>query len=57
MYKTIKQYYRSQQTVDDAYRLEVWCTRGEDRRYGDYAILGANQGKDFGEHIKIILKH
>ena len=38
--------------VDDAYRLEVWCTRGEDRRYGDYAILGANQGKDFGEHYK-----
>ena len=38
--------------VDDAYRLEVWCTRGEDRRYGDYAILGANQGKDFGEHYR-----
>jgi hypothetical protein len=38
--------------VDDAYRLKVWCTRGEDRRYGDYAILGANQGRDFGEHYK-----
>jgi hypothetical protein len=38
--------------VDDAYRLKVWCERGEDRRYGDYAILGANQGKDFGMHYK-----
>ena len=38
--------------VDDTYRLEVWCTRGENRRYGEYAILGAPQGKDFGEHYK-----
>ena len=38
--------------VDDAYRLEVWCTRGENRRYGDYAILGAQQGRDFGTHYK-----
>ena len=38
--------------IDDAYRLEVWCTRGENRRYGEYAILGANQGKDFGTHYK-----
>ena len=38
--------------IDDAYRLKVWCERGEDRRYGDYAILGANQGRDFGEHYK-----
>jgi len=38
--------------IDDAYRLEVWCTRGDNRRYGEYAILGANQGKDFGTHYK-----
>lgn len=38
--------------IDDAYRLEVWCTRGENRKYGEYAILGANQGKDFGIHYK-----
>lgn len=38
--------------VDDAYRLEVWCTRGENRKYGEYAILGAQQGKDFGEHYR-----
>ena len=38
--------------VDDAYRLKVWCERGEDRRYGDYAILGATQGRDFGEYYR-----
>lgn len=39
-------------SVDDAYRLEVWCTRGENRRFGEYAILGAEQGRDFGTHYK-----
>jgi len=38
--------------IDDAYRLEVWCTRGDNRRYGEYAILGAQQGRDFGTHYK-----
>lgn len=38
--------------VDDAYRLEVWCTRGENRRFGKYALLGAQQGKDFGEYYR-----
>ena len=38
--------------VDDAYRLEVWCTRGDNRRFGEYALLGAQQGKDFGLHYK-----
>jgi hypothetical protein len=38
--------------VDDAYRLDIWCTRGEDRRYGEYALLGAQQGKEFGMYYK-----
>ncbi len=38
--------------TDDYYRLQVWCERGDNRRYGDYAILGAQQGRDFGEHYK-----
>ena len=38
--------------IDDAYRLEVWCTRGENRRFGEYALLGAQQGRDFGTHYK-----
>ena len=30
------------------YRLEVWCTKGVDRPYGNYAIKGAMAGKEFG---------
>jgi hypothetical protein len=41
-----------QKQIDDAYRLEVWCSRGENRRYGEYAILGAEQGRDFGTHYR-----
>ena len=39
------------------YRLEVWCERGDNPKYGEYALLGAQQGRDFGEHYKIIQKH
>jgi hypothetical protein len=38
--------------IDDQYRLDVWCSRGENRRFGEYAILGAEQGRDFGIHYK-----
>ena len=38
--------------IDDTYRLEVWCTRGENRKFGEYALLGAQQGRDFGTHYK-----
>jgi hypothetical protein len=30
-------------------RLETWCTIGEDKPYGKYAIAGAIEGKKFGE--------
>lgn len=30
-------------------RLETWCTTGEDKPYGKYAIAGAIEGKKFGE--------
>jgi hypothetical protein len=29
-------------------RLEVWCSVGKDRRYGEYAINGANDGRVYG---------
>jgi hypothetical protein len=29
-------------------RLETWCTVGEDRPYGSYAIIGARAGREFG---------
>ena len=31
------------------YRLKIWCTKGEDKPYGKWAILGARAGKQFGE--------
>jgi len=33
-------------------RLEVWCTQGQDRPFGEYAIAGAVQGKAYGERYK-----
>ena len=35
--------------IDDEYRLKVWQTRGMKRPYGEYAILGAEQGGEFGK--------
>ena len=29
-------------------RLDVWCTKGIEREYGDYALAGANAGRKFG---------
>lgn len=29
-------------------RLNIWCTVGEDRPFGEYAIQGARAGKEFG---------
>lgn len=29
-------------------RLKIWCTVGRDRPFGEYAIKGANAGKEFG---------
>lgn len=29
-------------------RLNTWCTKGSDRRFGNFAIEGANAGKEFG---------
>ena len=38
--------------LDNEYRLNVWCERGEKREYGKYAIMGATQGADFGKYYK-----
>ncbi len=38
--------------VDNEYRLELWCTRGRDRPYGEYCLMGANQGKEFGMYYR-----
>jgi CYTH domain-containing protein len=31
------------------FRLNAWCTRGADKDYGKETILGAQQGKEYGE--------
>ena len=30
-------------------RLAAWCTKGEDREFGDFTIMGANEGAAYGE--------
>lgn len=42
----------NQNNEETEFRLNAWCTIGEDREYGDFAILGANEGKTFGELYK-----
>ena len=39
-------------SLDDKYRLDDWCTRGEKREFGEYALLGAQQGREFGEEYR-----
>ena len=29
-------------------RLNIWCTKGAEQRYGDYSIAGAIAGRDYG---------
>ena len=29
-------------------RLNTWCTKGSEERYGSYALAGANAGREFG---------
>ena len=33
-------------------RLDIWCTVGADRMYGEYAIAGAKLGREYGEKYK-----
>jgi len=34
------------------HRLKVWCTVGIDRPFGEFCMLGATMGKNFGESNK-----
>jgi hypothetical protein len=40
--------------IDDEtqFRLDAWCTRGEDKPFGKYAIAGAILGREYGERNK-----
>ena len=33
-------------------RLAIWCTKGSDKEFGDFAIMGANEGMAFGKAHK-----
>lgn len=41
-----------QEDSETEYRLDVWCSKGADRPYGDFAIEGAQQGRKFGTENK-----
>ena len=40
-----------QENDETEHRLNIWCSKGANRPYGDFAIEGAKQGRKFGiEH-------
>ena len=41
-----------QQDNETEHRLNVWCSKGANRPYGDFAIEGAKSGKKFGTENK-----
>jgi len=38
----------NQDNTETEQRLHAWCTLGEDREFGDFAVMGANEGRAFG---------
>lgn len=38
-----------QDNRETEHRLKVWCTVGEDREFGDFVVLGAKEGAEFGK--------
>jgi len=42
----------NQDNSETEHRLLVWCTKGEDRDFGDFAIMGAKEGAEFGKTHK-----
>jgi len=38
--------------TDNEYRLNVWCNRGARRPFGEMAIKGSRQGRDFGQRYR-----
>lgn len=42
--------------IDNEYRLDIWCSRGKDRSFGEYCLMGANQGREFGTYYKNDIK-
>lgn len=40
---------RGQVDTETENRLDIWCTVGKDRPFGEYAISGAKAGRDYGQ--------
>jgi hypothetical protein len=38
----------NQDNTDTEKRLDVWCSVGENAEFGDFAMMGAREGRDFG---------
>ena len=38
-----------QKNLETEQRLKIWCEKGEDKDFGHYVLLGAKQGKEYGE--------
>lgn len=38
----------NQDNTDTEKRLDVWCSVGEDAEFGDFAMMGAREGREFG---------
>jgi len=41
-----------QKSKETEERLDIWCTVGEDRPFGKYAIIGAKEGREYGSSNK-----
>jgi hypothetical protein len=39
----------NQDNTESEERLRIWCSVGAERDFGDFAIMGANEGMDFGK--------
>jgi len=37
-----------QKSSETENRLDIWCTVGADKQYGEYALLGAKMGREYG---------
>ncbi|MCZ0933393.1 MAG: hypothetical protein OXJ52_09630 [Oligoflexia bacterium] len=42
----------NQKTGETRERLSIWCEKGAERMFGEYVLLGAKQGKEYGQTNK-----
>ena len=41
-----------QNEEETEFRLDAWCSKGKDKPFGEYAILGATLGREYGKQNK-----